>query len=116
MPGLKGAIGLSTILVAGVMSVSIASAGDRVHADTAGNLIVESDAGYKRILVGKGHMAAELARYLDADTPQIAPPATHRHKERQAEGCRRQGVLLKGRAYMYGLGDGELPVLVGPCL
>lgn len=116
MPGFKGAMGLSTVLLAGIISVPIASAGDRVHADTAGNLIVESDAGYKRILVGKGYMAAEVARYLDVDTPQVDPSATHRHKERRAEGCRRQGVLLKGRAYMYGLADGELPVLVGPCL
>lgn len=116
MPVLKAAVALSTVFLAFATSAPGVSAGDRVRADTAGNLIVESDAGYKRILVGKGHMAAEVARYLDAESPQTSNAAPHGHREQRAEGCRRQGVLLKGRAYMYGLADGELPVLVGPCL
>lgn len=44
---------------------------DRVYADSFGNLIVDSAAGYKRIIVGQGSQAEELAKYLDAGQPPV---------------------------------------------
>ena len=75
--------------------------------------MIHSRSGYKRIVVGAGHLAKELAGYeqleggddvvyLD-DDDDVAP------------GCWKPPVLLKGRSYMYGLEDGELPDLPGGC-
>ena len=36
---------------------------DRVYADSFGNLVIHSRSGYKRIVVGAGHLAKELAGY-----------------------------------------------------
>src|SRR5918994_6269464 len=44
---------------------------DHVYADSFGNLIVHSPAGYKRIIVGEGHMADQLSGYTDADGPDV---------------------------------------------
>jgi len=76
---------------------------DRVSADSFGNLVVYSAAGYKRIVVGEGHRARELAAYtgpkvIFADEP--APSGVFRE-------C--PAVLLKGRSYMYGLPDHVVP-------
>ena len=76
--------------------------------------MVHSRSGYKRIVVGAGHLAKELAGYeqlegddvvyLDEeDTGYVTP------------GCWKPPVLLKGRSYMYGLEDGEVPDLPGGC-
>lgn len=92
---------------------------DRVEADSFGNLVVWSSAGYKRIVVGKGELAGELGRYVRAGRPSVI-------RGGEAEGlvddgaphyrdCYRPAVLLKGRDYMYGLADGELPVIGGSC-
>lgn len=76
---------------------------DRVSADSFGNLVVYSAAGYKRIVVGEGHRVMELAAYtgpkvIHADRP--APSGSVRE-------C--PAVLLKGRSYMYGLPDHVVP-------
>ena len=39
---------------------------DRVYADSFGNLVIHSGSGYKRIVIGKGHLARELADYEQA--------------------------------------------------
>lgn len=44
---------------------------DHVYADSMGNLIVDSAAGYKRIIVGQGDRARELADYTQAGQPKI---------------------------------------------
>jgi hypothetical protein len=78
---------------------------ERVYDDSFGNLIIISPAGYKRIVVGMGHIAAE---YQAAQRPEIVygeghdRPAYTRH-------CHQPPVLWKGRGYMYGLADGEIP-------
>ena len=87
---------------------------DRIYADSFGNLVVHSRNGYKRIVVGAGHLARDLARYedgsddggvyLDDEGSGYAMPT-----------CWKPAVLLKGRSYMYGLDDGELPDLPGGC-
>lgn len=96
---------------------------DRVEADSFGNLVVWSSAGYKRIVVGKGHLAPELADFVDAGRPKVVHGADGRDEGRaRRDGdavhyrhCYRPPVLLKGRDYMYGLADGELPVIGGTC-
>ena len=77
-------------------------------------LVVHSRSGYKRIIVGQGHLARELADYqgggpddvvyLDEDDGEVV-----------FRDCWKPAVLLKGRSYMYGLEDGELPDLPGGC-
>lgn len=48
-----------------------ASAGDYVYADSFGNLVVESDAGYKRIIVGQGDQAKALSDYVAQGQPEV---------------------------------------------
>ena len=98
------AFGLSMPVQAG------SSYSDRIYADSFGNLIVHSRAGYKRIVVGAGHLAAELNAY-ESGEPEVVYLDEHekRHQARRCGGP----VLLKGRSYMYGLEDGELPDLPG---
>lgn len=97
---------------------------DRVEADSFGNLVVWSSAGYKRIVVGKGHLAPELADFVDAGRPKVIYGTDGRDagKVHGGEGdavhyrhCYRPPVLLKGRDHMYGLAEGELPVTGGSC-
>ncbi|MBX3579208.1 MAG: hypothetical protein KF723_18565 [Rhizobiaceae bacterium] len=83
---------------------------DRIYADSFGNLVVHSRSGYKRIVVGAGHLADELAAYEDAgqsDEPEIV----YYEDTETKPAARRCGgaVLLKGRSYMYGLADGYVP-------
>jgi hypothetical protein len=86
---------------------------EHAYADSFGNLVVYSPAGYKRIVVGKGYMAEELASAEDAGAHVVrlhrAPGhyAYIRHGE-----C---AVLLHGRSYMYGLPDNVVPVPAKDC-
>ena len=78
---------------------------DRVSADSFGNLVIYSAAGYKRIVVGEGQLARELADFVGqapaaAHAPAAAPVVVLRE-------C--PAVLLKGRSYMYGLPDHVVP-------
>lgn len=87
----------------------------RVYADAYGNLVIDSQAGFKRILVGRGHLADDYAE-LGIETPRTAylDQRSGRLHPRRSVPCS-TGVLIKGRSYMYGLEDGVLPVLVNPC-
>ncbi len=97
---------------AGLMLAAIApaSAGgfvrERVYDDSFGNLIVLSPSGYKRIVVGMGHVAAELEQQQGPRVVYGENGHSHYRAERH---CYRPGVLWHGRSYMYGLSDGELP-------
>jgi hypothetical protein len=84
---------------------------DRIYADSFGNLVVHSRSGSKRIVVGQGALAQELADYERPHAPDLA----HVDSEDAAVPyeCWKPAVLLKGRSYMYGLEDGELPDLPG---
>jgi len=71
---------IPTILAAAVaaslsFAVSSAEAGQRkrdyVYADSFGNLVVESAAGYKRIIVGQGSQIKKLSKYLDQGQPSV---------------------------------------------
>ncbi|MVA96519.1 hypothetical protein GN330_04560 [Nitratireductor sp. CAU 1489] len=109
----------ATVALAAPLMVSAAApaaAGglyDRVYADSFGNLVIRSPSGYKRIVVGQGHLAKELGEYSRAGAgPDVV---YYDEADRVRRDCRRHGVLLKGRGYMYGLPDNTVPVLVGPC-
>ena len=86
---------------------------DRVYADSFGNLVIDSAAGYKRILVGEGKLAKELSAYTSAGQPKVL----YEHESDDAisgNDCYRAPAFVKGRGYMYGLSDGEMPDLT-PC-
>lgn len=102
--------------VVGVLAVRPTDAGslnygDEVYADSTGNLVVESAAGYKRIIVGQGHRAKELREFTTRGQPDVV------YAEENTVGretCYRPAQWLRGRSYMYGLSPGELPLL-GEC-
>ena len=100
----------SIVFAGALMAATIAGAAaqDYAYADSYGNLVIESAAGYKRILVGRGHDAVRVNKYLHRG--QAQPPA----RPVAYRDCYRPGVFVKGRSYMYGLSDGEMPVLA-PC-
>lgn len=88
---------------------------DRVYADSFGNLVIDSAAGYKRIIVGEGKLAKELSAYTstsDANEPDVIYENESDNVIRR--GCYQPPVFVKGRSYMYGLSDGEMPNL-SPC-
>lgn len=112
---------------------------DEVSADSFGNLVVWSRSGYKRIVVGQGHLANRLDAYVSGprviygaerdgieDDPYLEQDGylnqegagydgRHRyHHGRYRHGCFREPAFVKGRDYMYGLAYGELPV-IAPC-
>jgi len=84
---------------------------DRIYADSFGNLVVHSRSGSKRIVVGQGALAQELADYERPQDRNIAYAESG--DESVPYECWKPAVLLKGRSYMYGLEDGELPDLPG---
>ena len=89
---------------------------DHIYADSFGNLVVYSRAGYKRIVVGKGHLAAELNAYAAGgpDEPNVVRLDSENDYASRRD-CYRPPVLLKGRSYMYGLEEGEIPEPSGSC-
>lgn len=113
---------LKSLIVAAALAAAMAMpatagglTGERVYADAYGNLVIHSRTGYKRILVGRGYMAEDYAD-LGIESPRVAY-LERRNGElyvRRARPCS-EGVLVKGRSYMYGLPDGALPVLTAPC-
>ncbi|MBZ9861229.1 MULTISPECIES: hypothetical protein [unclassified Mesorhizobium] len=107
-------ISLAAATLAALAIAAPAEAGlrhhDRVYADSFGNLVIDSAAGYKRIIVGEGKLAKELSQYTGGQPDVIYDDAD----ETGAPGCYQPPVLVKGRSYMYGLSDGEMPNL-NPC-
>ena len=113
-------------LVAAGMSLSFAGDAfawsrfhDHVYADSFGNLVIQSPNGYKRIIVGQGHLAKSLKKYEGGGDPAVvyldenrdAAPYSYGYPEYRD--CYRPPYLWKGRSYMYGLPDGEIPQ--APC-
>ncbi len=100
------------LLGASTLTASADGPRDRVEADSFGNLVIWSSAGYKRIVVGKGHLAGELNDYVQAGEPRVVYGTDDRNSRdtrRVVRDCYRPPVLFKGRAHMYGLSDGEIP-------
>lgn len=96
---------------------------DRVYADSFGNLIVHSRSGYKRIIVGQGHLAADLRAYTTGGSEPLPEYGLSdeeagarygwRADGRPRQPCHKRAVILHGRGYMYGLADGEVPTPTG---
>jgi len=109
---LRLAMPLLAAAVASFILPASAHERDHVYADSFGNLVIESAAGYKRIVVGEGKLAKELSAYVGDDRPRVE------YLDRSAAvyggDCYRPPVFVKGRSYMYGLSDGEMPEL-SPC-
>ncbi len=109
---------LSLPLAVGLLAFGLASPvqaessySDRIYADSFGNLVVHSRSGSKRIVVGQGALAQQL---IDYERPQDRNLAyADGGEESVPYECWKPAVLLKGRSYMYGLEDGELPDLPG---
>lgn len=98
--------GLAAAVAAVLLAAAPAAAGDgrdRVHADSFGNLVIHSTAGYKRIIVGMGHVAEAYQLTGSYYEPETAD--AHRHVRR----CWRPPHVWHGRSHMYGLRDGEVP-------
>lgn len=89
-----------------------ALANERVHADAFGNLVIQSEAGYKRILVGKGDLAKEMAEALDANQPQIVVLG---HSAFAVSGRPCKPLIHHGRSAMWGLDRGQAPVIASAC-
>lgn len=101
----------SAFIMPGLLAMGPAQAdslqtGDFVYADSFGNLVVEAAAGYKRIVVGEGHRAAELRKFVGTEEPTIV------YAERDGSArtdCYRPGLWLQGRSHMYGVSPGDAP-------
>ena len=106
----------SSAIAAGMIAAVAAPAaasdlyGERYHADSFGNLIIYSPAGYKRIVVGQGHVVAELEAERAAAGPDVVYGDGYGAVEgRSYRDCRYEPGMFKGRSYMYGLPDGVVP-------
>lgn len=88
-----------------------AGAQDRVHADSFGNLVIHSPAGYKRIIVGKGYTAEayrQTGSYYDTEEPKVVYLEGEK-AERHMRRCWRPPYIWHGRSHMYGLPQGAVP-------
>lgn len=79
--------------------------GEQIHADSFGNLVINSPAGYKRIIVGQGHVVAEYEAQR-ARNPDVVYDDDDGYASRR---CRIEPGIFHGRSYMYGLPDGVVP-------
>lgn len=89
---------------------------DDVYADSFGNLVIDSAAGYKRIIVGKGYQARKLERYMRGGSDSSDTQGAYPGPSNYAGGdCYQPPVFIKGRSYMYGFDQGIIPLQGGPC-
>lgn len=120
----------ATAVLAFALGISAASASDslyqdQVSADSFGNLVIHSAAGYKRIVVGAGELAAKLH---DFGSGRDATPGRNELDEGRGAGggplgyaepgypdCLRGAAVVHGRSYMYGVPANVAPVIEGAC-
>lgn len=104
-------------LVSGVGSPVFAAnyTQDDVYADSFGNLIIDSAAGYKRIIVGKGYQARKLERYMRGSNSSNSNGGYSDPSSYAGSDCYQPPVFVKGRSYMYGFDQGIIPLQGGPC-
>ncbi|MET3661592.1 hypothetical protein [Aquamicrobium ahrensii] len=108
------AIAVAAFALCQALPAAAGQQGDHVYADSFGNLVVDSAAGYKRIVVGQGHTVRQAAAYMASNTPKVIYLDRAEENAARAADCYRPPVFVKGRSYMYGLSDGEMPEL-SPC-
>lgn len=114
-PALKRSIGAGAMFLASFFGAHApALAGsfyhDHAYADSYGNLVIYSPAGYKAIVVGKGYLAPKLAAASEKTTHVARGQAVPGAVYYLADHCARSAVLLHGRSYMYGLPENVVPV------
>ena len=105
--------GLAALMAAALLAATPAigaedarlQGGDRVHADSFGNLVIHSHAGYKRIIVGMGH----VAEGYQATGSYYEPEVVELDRERHVRRCARPPHVWHGRSHMYGLEEGAVP-------
>ena len=73
----------------------------RVYADSFGNLVIESPAGYKRIVVGQGDLADEY----EAEEPKVLYH-NESYQGPYRTNCKPRTHVLYGRGFMYGVPRG----------
>jgi hypothetical protein len=98
---------IAAVCFAAAPAIAYEMDGETYHADSFGNLVVQSASGYKRILVGQGHLLAEYEAEQAASSPDVVyydGPARE-----TARRCHYEPGMFKGRSYMYGLPDGVVP-------
>jgi hypothetical protein len=111
------ALGMAALLGAAIVPAAAGQFSDRVYADSFGNLVIHSAAGYKRIIVGMGHAAEgynATGSYYEAEDPEVVYLDEDRSYEeaRAADSvrhCHRPPHRWIGRSYMYGLPDHVVP-------
>lgn len=106
------AVSAAVVLAQPAAAGFVEPAAERAYADSYGNLVVHSPAGYKRIVVGQGHLAERRA--ADAG-PRVVYLDDERYRVRNVYRCVRQPAVVHGRSYMYGLPDGAVPIIAGSC-
>lgn len=95
------------LAAAATSSVAAGSPGnERVYADSFGNLIIDSAVGYKRILVGEGRSARKLANFTGSRPRVIYLDG---QDQSTSGNCYQPPMLIRGRSYMYGFFEGEIP-------
>jgi hypothetical protein len=85
---------------------------DRVYADSFGNLVIHSPAGYKRIIIGQGEVADSYnltGSYYEPEDPKVVY-LDRSAGERRTLRCARGPHVWHGRSHMYGLSLGEAPM------
>lgn len=108
----------ATLATATIPAMAGGRGHDRVYADSFGNLVIDSAAGYKRIIVGEGSQAKKLREYTDAGGPEVVyadESSSETSSSASARDCYRPPALIKGRSYMYGFDEGEIPFQGGDC-
>lgn len=78
---------------------------ERYYDDSFGNLVIITPSGYKRIVVGAGHLAAELEEINGPKVVYLDEDEQSRHVRR----CHRPAYRWVGRDRMYGLEKWEVP-------
>jgi hypothetical protein len=105
--------GLSLAVIAGGNTPARADSfyHDHAYADSYGNLVVYSPAGYKAIVVGKGYLAPKLAAATRKGPKVVYGSPAPGVAYYLADRCARSAVIVHGRSYMYGLPEHVVPVL-----
>ena len=115
--GFLAGAAMSAATVIGIVAPAAAWDRDYAYADSYGNLVIQSAAGHKRIILGEGHRAEQMSGFLaaGADSEPVTIFADRDGVGPVYGNCYRPPVLVKGRSYMYGFDQGEIPLQGGPC-
>lgn len=109
----RPAIIAATLFAALAAPAFAGGAKDRVYADSFGNLVIHSSAGYKRIIVGQGEVADAYNLTGSYYEPEGDVPEVVYLDEGESRGsvrrCSRPPHIWHGRSHMYGLPEGVVP-------